>query len=692
MAKQVTITKLTLVNFKGLRNVTVEFTGSQTTISGRNGSGKTTIADGFCWVLWGKDSEGNSDTKFGIKTTDKAGQYIPHLDHEGTVTLQVTDTETGETETKVFRRVFQEEWKETTDPNTGETSEFLKGHHTNYYFNEMPLKTKGEYDKQVAEVMPEDLFKVITNPRHFLTLPWKTQRDILLQMAGAITDEQVIASDAKFGKLVELLAGKTVEGFKEMLKENRNLVERDLQRIPTRIDEVTRNTPADLDFTALEQERAELLKQLEEADAAVTSVATAIRQQYERQSQRQQRINELLTQQRKIEFDAKDKAQREAYEKNAAHTEAYNAYQLAQANYQRIETAYETESDRKETKKKYLLQDIERTAAKQDTIRENWFTVNGEQFADGSQLICPLFQHGCGDQQALQQYNADQQAAREKYYADKEARLNAITKEGKQLGAVIAAKQQEVDAIAAELDELKAKFVADADKANAAVEAAMRKLQETPATNAKPEPFNPEAYPLWQSAQEEIDRLRTENEQEPQAGTSDNAQEYRKQRAAIQEKLDAVKADLAKREQIANANKRIAELNEQKKALQQKKAQLQGNEDLIADFEKEKMNEVERRVNGLFTIVRFKMYRTQIEDAKEVPDCIAYIDGVKYADKNNAGKINAGLDVINALCAFHKVSAPIFIDNAESVNTFIPTASQLVQLVVTKGNLTVTNK
>ena len=70
---------------------------------------------------------------------------------------------------------------------------------------------------------------------------------------------------------------------------------------------------------------------------------------------------------------------------------------------------------------------------------------------------------------------------------------------------------------------------------------------------------------------------------------------------------------------------------------------------------------------------------------------MAYIGGVRYQDKNHAGQIYAGLAVINALCAFHGVTAPIIVDNAESVNDFIPVKSQLVRLVVTTGEFQVTN-
>jgi hypothetical protein len=57
---------------------------------------------------------------------------------------------------------------------------------------------------------------------------------------------------------------------------------------------------------------------------------------------------------------------------------------------------------------------------------------------------------------------------------------------------------------------------------------------------------------------------------------------------------------------------------------------------------------------------------------------------VPYSDINNAAKINAGLDIINTLCTHYNAFAPVFIDNAESVNSLLPVNSQLIRLVVSK--------
>lgn len=85
--KTVIIKEIRLLNFKGLRDLTVEFDPALTEIYGRNGIGKTSIFDGFTWLLFGKNSEDRK--QFGIKTYDEAGNIIPKLPHEVSAVLLV---------------------------------------------------------------------------------------------------------------------------------------------------------------------------------------------------------------------------------------------------------------------------------------------------------------------------------------------------------------------------------------------------------------------------------------------------------------------------------------------------------------------------------------------------------------------------------------------------------------------------
>ena len=54
------ILNLTLRNFKGTRDFELNTDGNDVNIFGDNGTGKTTLADAFMWLLFDKDSRNES--------------------------------------------------------------------------------------------------------------------------------------------------------------------------------------------------------------------------------------------------------------------------------------------------------------------------------------------------------------------------------------------------------------------------------------------------------------------------------------------------------------------------------------------------------------------------------------------------------------------------------------------------------
>lgn len=700
MSRQVTLKRLTLVNFKGLRNVAVEFGDGVTTISGRNGTGKTTIADSFAWLLWGKDSEGNSDSKFGIKTNDAEGNFIPDLEHEVTGLFDVVDTETGEASSVELRRVYVEEWK----TPKGSTERTLSGHHTDYFFNGVPLK-KAEYDAKVATIIPEDLFKVITDPYYFLTLHWKAQREYLLTMAGKINDADVAATREEFAALLRRVTGKTMEEYKKEISVRRGRIEAQLEKIPTRKDEATRNTPVAPNYAALESEKAQIQEDLANIDAAAASEAEANRVAYEQAAKIQAEINTKRDTQAKALQDAKEAARAAAYETNRVADEA--ARDLAQ-----VQRDEESENKYYSREKSVITASIATAKRRKEDyeaqvadLRKNWEKVNNEQFQEqqaptAGPLICPVFGHQCADPgapnrhqcdaaAALESFRKNQDTARAAFIANQTARLDKMDAEGQELNRLIAAQD-------AEIKRLEAEAVALDTKHNAAVQDYATKkatynntIAANPRVSTDPQ-IDPQTLPTWVALQKEIDQLNARRAAVTAPTTQDTAAERQQSRATLRARLSEIDQKLGLRATIKAAEARIVELDKEAATLAQEKATLQTEEALIDDFVRCRMEEVERRVNGLFDGVEFRMYKTLVNGEKE-PDCVAYIGGVRYQDKNHAGQINAGLAVINALCAFHGVTAPIIVDNAESVNDLIPVKSQLVRLVVTTGEFQVTN-
>lgn len=152
-------------------------------------------------------------------------------------------------------------------------------------------------------------------------------------------------------------------------------------------------------------------------------------------------------------------------------------------------------------------------------------------------------------------------------------------------------------------------------------------------------------------------------------------------RKLLMEGIDEDRKHLAKRDTIAATLKRIEELEAELKANNETLAELEGIEFNILEFGKAKVALVEDKINSLFSIVKFKMYERQINGG-EVETCECMMHGTPYSVLSNSEKINAGLDIINAICRANEVNAPIFIDNRESATEIIDVDSQVINLIV----------
>ncbi len=93
---------------------------------------------------------------------------------------------------------------------------------------------------------------------------------------------------------------------------------------------------------------------------------------------------------------------------------------------------------------------------------------------------------------------------------------------------------------------------------------------------------------------------------------------------------------------------------------------------------------IESAVNQHFSFVKFRLFETLVTTGNEVSVFKTIVDGVPYSDANRAGQTNAGIDIINAFSKVYGISVPIILDNAESVNEFLPTESQTIKMYVTR--------
>ena len=186
--------------------------------------------------------------------------------------------------------------------------------------------------------------------------------------------------------------------------------------------------------------------------------------------------------------------------------------------------------------------------------------------------------------------------------------------------------------------------------------------------------------PTWLSLSNEIVDL--ENQLKAEAKPIDTT-ELKEAKAILSEAIDELNKKLGKRDTIERSNKVIEDLKDRRDKNNEALAEQERLEFLVQDFQKEKDNKLMERINGMFSLVKFSFISEKL-NGNEAITCFCSVDGVPFADVNNASKINAGLDIINAICRSVGITAPIFIDNRESVNDLIPTMSQVINLVVSK--------
>src|SRR5690606_10042976 len=139
---------LKIENFKGIKKFSMDFDGKNVNVFGTNATGKTTLVDAFQWLLFDKDSAGNS--KFNIKPIDpRTEKEIHNLETSVEAVLKLDNNEI------TLKKVFKERWVK----QNGKTDREFAGHTTEYYVNGVPKK-QTEYKKTISEIIGEEVFKM----------------------------------------------------------------------------------------------------------------------------------------------------------------------------------------------------------------------------------------------------------------------------------------------------------------------------------------------------------------------------------------------------------------------------------------------------------------------------------------------------------------------------------------------------
>jgi DNA repair exonuclease SbcCD ATPase subunit len=639
---KITFSKITIQNFKGvLGERTLEFSPTMTQIFGANHTGKTTIVDAALWLLFGKNSAG--EAKFGIDPKDAEGKVIHHLENSVELTMD------ADGKTSTLRKSRREVW---TKPRGREEEELTS--HTTLYFVDGQKYTENDYKEYIGGIINEGLFRSITNPLYFPNLKADDQRALLTKMVGETGVEHMAEGKEEFEELVKRMNGQDMQKYMEHLSYRLTELKKELATMPSRIEENSNELESlkakgtNFDFTR--KRIAEIEKGIAQCDEEIRDASKIADTLYEKKMKERNEINRMKIRRNEIVQSYKDRNVSVQRKHTEAIQEAEESLESSKVSVRGL--TYELESAQKE------LASIER---KTEDFRRRWNDNASRTFEwDPSKETCPT----CG--QRLPEGDI------ERTRREMEANFNTAT----------ADEQAELENEASEIKSRKSAAEAltlDASKRLKEIEEEIARKQEYADGIKAEQPvqtshLDDEEYQQLTKEIEERTAKLDEISEAPNVPSNDRKFELNKKR-------DELRDILTDEQRIRDKERRIEELKTQQKEMNQQLADIEKEQYCCESLSNACTEDLQKRVNEMFTNVRFRMFEHQMNGGVK-PICECTLHGTPYQDLSNSEKINAGLDIINAVCRYNDTYAPCFIDNAESINDVIPMRSQQILLIV----------
>lgn len=717
---KIEIIKMHIVNFKGVRDYEITFDGKNTTFAGANESGKTTLFDAFVWLLFGKDSRNQDQTKFDIKPIDPVThEAIHHLQHYVEAVLSVDGSH------QTLRRV----WAETWTRKTGNAESKLSGHKTSFYINGVNVGTKKAFDDVVREWVNESVFRMITNPFFFIDdkfTDWTKRRETLLSLAGDIDRTEI---NTKFADLIAEMNGERLAAYRKRIATAKRESKADVAKCEPAINAYKRAMPEPVDVDALTKERAalneaaqveiaDINRQIAEIDREIAAVRAGddevtakivekrakIGEKRSKIAEIRAKIGGICTNRDNIINARIANARRENNDRAAAIDNI--ARRIDKLN-REIDNINQTRTQSLESINVYETT-IESLKSELNIISQKYSEVRHAAFEYTPTTVCPM----CKQQLPAASVEEAIEQAREMFVAEQRDKLQALIDSSNAKKAEIERQNTKIDAANVVIDEcvkkaetltkqrdelniekVKMEAVPENDL-NAATEAAKQSteyksyLDDENVLNGQITAIEGEIADV----ETEISALRTADT----SGAEHRRADLIAKIADVNARLAAAEKPIEDKLRVVSERERIQKLideeTEREKVLNDEIARLERAEKSAMEYSKANVALVEDSINRLFRVARWKMFETTLDG--EDRECCEVMNekGVPYDSMNDGKRILVGLDVIRVFGDCYDVHAPIFIDNGESITSDIPDlGTQVIRLNADKRfpNLTV---
>ena len=676
--KNVKIKSLTLNNyrcFNGEREFYADF-GEKTRVSGKNGSGKSTVMNSVMEVLTGKNADG---TQADNVRPIVDGQEVEGVDVERTVVL---DIDGKETEIKKITKQKRE--------RVDGVMQYVPGSNVNSYSVDGISFNQKKLDEFISEniCQPETLL-ACCNPNAFLSLKSTTDmRAFLEKMAGFDLNEYIKSMGAEFAEVEEITKGHPIEQVQKTL--NKQLT--DQKKATTKAetewkyekgkavdsgeDDVTRLTEKKVSYENQISILDEQEKSLDDVMAAYDQKSKDILDLKFEQSEIVRKANEGLVNQKKRLNE--DTFLLEQEKKNA-----------------------EIDLRMAEMDLRHSNMGIERHTAEVKKAQEDWKKCSEKEFEDSQlkaiqneefdkdSLICPTCgQHFPPEREIQIRTDFEKRKAEKIRIAEaekvvfeehKDKELTWITESGNKAATDLKEAKKAKEESERKIAELKQKIT------SLAMEIQKRQTEISKL---------PESVDL--SDNEEYQKITAEIAQAEAAlhemnnGSEQRREITNKRNGFIREcsKIDAEINNINRKKQAHEEE--VEKLYQAFRESSQKEADILRKRDILKNFSIKKNERIASMINPVFSEFQFEFLEFT-QDGNPVETCKIMSNGIEYRDMNHSKKILVQADLLRGFQDLSGLNLFVFIDDTESVNDEnLPDMDrQMILLKVTDGDLEV---
>lgn len=670
-------------NFKGIRDLSVDFDGKDIDIYGDNDAGKTTIYDAFLWCLFNKDSKDRTHIKW--KPLDSKNNPIHGLQTSVKVILivngQIKEFEKIRTEREVIKRHSQEKTYEDS---------------SKYLVNGLETSTKKIYDQEVEKVLDQEKFKNLTSVTYFLEqLSPEERREALFNYFGVKSDKEIINETKELHSLIQIMNGDSINNARAKVAQELKRINETLKHIPIKIEGIQAALPEieGLNHDVLLEERNKLTQK----KAAIENELATIRNggnSGELLSQLRAKQEELTA--AKLQFENQQNTKINDIEQGKAKifVELNKAQELL-AKEDRAVKDLELEISKSENFIKQLDKEHQKLTNEYDLIDEEVFKAEPyvKQAFDETTLICSHCQRP---------YEKEKQEEMKAYHEEQEQKMfEQVAAANKEKAAQFeASKESKLEAIRAcgidnnqkreenqnKLPELKEKLLTGIEACRMArgyVDKVAAELKEADKQISllvvKSVDFS--TTKKYEEINNEIIKL---NEYIALGNESITIQSLEKTNEikAVEQELAEIDAQLVKFTEHERQLAIIESFNEQERSLSERKGELVAQLVLFEEFFITKRDLLQDYINSHFSVIEWKLFDFYEDGGLNESICEPIINGVPFSGLNNGSCMQAGLDVSNTLMKQEGYMVPLFIDNAEGLTSHKREAVQVDTQVI----------